>query len=132
MTDNYPLGAANDPRAPYNAPMECEIDVTARQELYKDLTLWTDDDHVLMHDDIMELYHEQQRTPLEIIGCCEKIVKQLIDDGHSLYARIPLSLLKDDCMGWCEESLKVGDEQYVPASETNPLDFCDEELLNFV
>ena len=72
MTDNYPLGAARDPRAPYNQPMEREMDVTARQSLYKDLTLWTDDEHVLTNDDLTEIFHEQHRSPLEIINVCEK------------------------------------------------------------
>ena len=72
MTDNYPLGAARDPRAPYNQPMEREMDVTARQSLYKDLTLWTDDEHVLTNDDLTEIFHEQHRSPLEIINVCAK------------------------------------------------------------
>ena len=67
MNDNYPPGAANDPRAPYNEPMEREIDVTARQVLYKEQTLWTDDEHVLNNDDLTELYHAQHRSALEII-----------------------------------------------------------------
>ena len=90
--------------------MEREIDVTARQELYKDLTLWTDDEHILNNDDIVELYHEQQRTPLEIIGCCEKIVSGLMRNGIFNYEGMSLSELKSHCMGWCEESLSVRDE----------------------
>ena len=107
--DNYPPGAAHDPRAPYNQPMEREMDVTARQSLYKDLTLWTDDEHVLTNDDIVELYHEQHRTPLEIINACEKIVKQLMADGHRHYARILLSDLLSDCDGWEETEFEVNE-----------------------
>ena len=107
MTDNYPLGAANDPRAPYNEPMEREIDVTARQVLYKEQTLWTDDEHVLNNDDLTELYHAQHRSALEIINVCKKIVKQLMADGHRHYARILLSDLLSDCEGWEETEFEV-------------------------
>ena len=108
--DNYPMGAANDPCAPYNQPMEREIDVTARQELYKDLTLWTDDEHVLNGNDVVEIFHEQHRTPVEIIACCEKIVGRLILNGITNFEGISLCELKSHCMGWCEESLSVRDE----------------------
>ena len=112
MTDNYPLGAANDLRAPYNEPMEREIDVTARQVLYKEQTLWTDDEHVLNNDDLTELYHAQHRSALEIINVCEKIVKQLMADGHRHYARILLSDLLSDCEGWEETEFEVNECMY--------------------
>jgi hypothetical protein len=37
--DNYPIGAARDPRAPYNEPEEREISVTARAVLVKDASV---------------------------------------------------------------------------------------------
>ena len=84
---------------------------------------------MLTNDDIMELYREQQRTPLEIIGCCERILKWLLKKGIYNFENISLSQLRSECLGWCEESLKVGDEQYVPVSEMDePLN----DLIEFV
>ena len=34
MTDNYPPGAANDPDAPYNAPLDEDEEVALLQAIY--------------------------------------------------------------------------------------------------
>ena len=41
--ENYPAGAANDPRAPYNEPPE--VEVTVRQVLVKETCLLTSETH---------------------------------------------------------------------------------------
>ena len=127
MMDNYPPGAANDPRAPYNQPQDEEVEVMVTQTLSKETVLLVEDPHTFVeydydpldgftkvgiteyNDDLEEYYRNQDKTPLEIIKCCEKIAKQLTADGHRFYAGICISSLLEACDGWEEDEFKVED-----------------------
>ena len=93
--DNYPLGAARDPRAPYNEEPDKEIKVTARAVLVKDTTIFGGEEHTCVEwetdpdtgrrvatayrerDDCLEnLFRQQYRSPGEIIQACEWICRQ--------------------------------------------------------
>jgi hypothetical protein len=126
MSSNYPPGAANDPRAPYNEPCPHEEDVTVKQLLVKENSVETYEQHTCVErewdaaegryvttvfteydDDLAERFHEQQRTALEVITCCERLVNQLMKDGHRWYAHIDLARLKEDCANWQEEEFNI-------------------------
>ena len=52
MNSNYPPGAANDPRAPYNErPLE-EIDVTVKTSLIKETVVETSEGHMVCETEI--------------------------------------------------------------------------------
>ena len=105
MMDNYPMGAANDPDAPYNqaddAELEVERDYDATAGGYT-YTSFAEPDCGLG-----ELFAEQQRSALEIIQCCERICKQLLDEGRRRCAKVDLAELRHDCEGWEEMELNV-------------------------
>ena len=99
---NYPAGAADDPEAPWNEPMEVDVDVTVRQTLVKETVVRHDADD---DGDVMALFRCQQRTPLEVMECCYKIAAQLMREGRRWTAGIDLATLKADCADWFEEEL---------------------------
>jgi len=103
-----------------------EKDVTVSQTLIKETCVETYEQHTCVErewdaaegryvhiafteadDDLTERFREQQRTALEVIGCCDKIVTQLMKDGHRWYEHIDLARLKADCEDWEEVELKV-------------------------
>ena len=132
--DNYPLGAARDPRAPYNEN-EIRKDVTVRAMLVKDTTIVCDAGHLCMEYEIApdtrrripaaywesdytdeELFRQQYRSPIEIIQCCEWICRQLLKEGRKFLhyeltegheRTVNLQDLAIDCMGWDEENFEV-------------------------
>ena len=53
--------------------------------------------------DLEELFAEQQRSPLEIIRCCEQICKQLLSEGRRRCAKVDLAELRQDCEYWEED-----------------------------
>ena len=57
--------------------------------------------------DLRELFAEQQRSALEIIQCCERICKQLLDEGRRRCAKVDLAELRHDCEYWENEELEV-------------------------
>ena len=134
--DNLPLGAAGDPRAPWNEN-EIRKDVTVRAVLVKDTTIVCDAGHLCMEYEIdpdtrrripaaywksnytdEELFRQQYRSPVEIIEVCEWICRQLVKEGRSFLnyevtpghkRLIDLRDLSIDCMGWDEENLDVAE-----------------------
>ncbi len=109
-----------------NEDNEQKIEVTVRQQLSKNTVLWGCKGHYCTDWDVdpdtgrsvstsywesdenfEELFHKQQRTPMEIIMCCDKMAKQLILDGKHNYAGINMSDLRNDCSGWEEDELSV-------------------------
>lgn len=44
MTTNYPMGAANDPRAPYNEPLPTKVEVGVELGLFVDVEVIDEDD----------------------------------------------------------------------------------------
>ena len=125
MTDNYPMGAANDPRAPWNEPEWPEIEVTATATLVKETVVLGSGTHTCTEceiepdgsrsyssftesdDNVAELFREQEMTPAEIFRKCEKVVNQLVEDGKLSYAGVSLKRLLDALDGWEETELNV-------------------------
>ena len=127
MNDNYPPGAANDPRAPYNErPME-EIDVTVKTSLIKETVVETSEGHMVCETeiepdgtrshvsffepdvDLKETFLNAHRSAIQIIRDCEKICKELVKNGMRFYAGIYLSSLADDCEDWEEEEIVISE-----------------------
>ena len=124
--DNYPPGAANDPRAPYNEPIDPEIDVTVRTTLVKETVVMGSGSHTCKEceiepdgsrsyvsfsesdDDVRELFRDQEKSPIELITALERIVTQLMKvQKLRFYARYNLSELLNACDGWEEIELIV-------------------------
>ena len=107
--DNYPPGAANDPRAPYNQPVDPAIEVTVRTTLVKETVIMADSSCVFPEydDDLGDYFRSQDKTAAEIITDCGRIVKELIRENRRRYADIYLPRLLDACDGWEEETLTV-------------------------
>ena len=106
--------------------MENEFEVTVRQTLTKTTSVFTEAVHECVERDydataggyaytsfaepdcdLGELFAEQQRSALEIIRDCERICKQLVDEGRRRCAKVDLSELYHDCEGWENEKLEV-------------------------
>ena len=122
---NYPMGAANDPRAPWNEPEWPEIEVTATATLVKETVVLGSGTHTCTEceiepdgsrsyssftesdDDVNELFREQEMTPAEIFRKCEKVVNQLVEDGKLSYAGVSLKRLLDALDGWEETEFNV-------------------------
>ena len=123
--DNYPMGAANDPFAPYNEPQWPEIEVTVTATLVKETVVLGSGTHTCTEcetepdgsrsyisfeesdDDPANLFRDQDKTPSEIFRDCEKIVRQLIKDGKLSYAGVSLNRLLDALDGWEETELNI-------------------------
>ena len=106
--------------------MENEFEVTVRQTLAKTTSVFTGAVHECVERDydataggyaytsfaepdcdLGELFAEQQRSALEIIQCCERICKQLVDEGRRRCAKVDLVELHHDCENWENEELEV-------------------------
>ena len=107
--DNYPMGAANDPLAPYNAEPSDEEEVVVAVKMIKTAVVLVDSSHTYLDygNDLKEYFQNQYRTPRQIIECCQKIVKQLRKQGNRFFAGINLWELDEDCDYWEEEELKL-------------------------
>ena len=119
------MGAASDPRAPWNEPEWPEIEVTAKATLVKETVVLGSGTHTCAEceiepdgsrsyisftesdDDVAELFREQDMTPAEIFRKCEKVVNQLIMDGKLSYAGFSLNRLLDALDGWEETELEI-------------------------
>ena len=125
--NNYPPGAANDPRAPYNErPLE-EVDVTVKTSLIKETVVETSEGHWVQETeiepdgtrshvsffepdvDLKETFHNAHRSAIQIIRDCEKICKALLADGNRFFASIYIPTLIDDCEGWEEEEIIISE-----------------------
>ena len=103
-----------------------EVDVSVRQTLVKETVVEVYGQHTCVErewdacegryvsicstevdDDLTERFREQQRTALEVINCCARLVEQLMKDGHRWFAHIDLARLKSDCSNWEEEEFTV-------------------------
>ena len=132
--DNYPAGAANDSRAPWNEPEGVEIEVTVTATLVKETVVMGSGSHKCVEceiepdgsrsyigfeesdDDVDDLFRDQQRTPLEIIQACEWICRQLNKEGrHFVHCEIKkgskrcidVRRLLIDCMDWEETEIRI-------------------------
>ena len=127
MSDNYPPGAANDPRAPYNERPGLETEVTVKTTLVKETVVESSEGHLVQEseiepdgsrstvgfyetdEDLKETFLGAHRSAIQIIRDCEKIAKALLADGNRFYATIYIPTLIDDCEDWEEEELKIED-----------------------
>ena len=125
MNSNYPPGAANDPRAPYNErPME-EVEVTVKTSLIKETGVEASGGHWVREteiepdgtrstvsfyetdEDLKETFLNAHRSAIQIIRDCEKIAKALLLNGKRFFAGIYLPTLIDDCDDWEEENFEI-------------------------
>ena len=128
MSDNYPPGAGNDPRAPYNEkPLE-EADVTVEATLVEETVVETSGGHWVQEteiepdgtrstvsfyetdEDLEETFLDTHRSAIQIIRDCEKIAKVLLLNGKRFFAGIYLPTLIDDCDDWEEEDFEITQE----------------------
>ena len=127
MNDNYPPGAANDPRAPYNERPGMETEVTVKTTLVKETVVETSEGHWVQEseiepdgnrssvgfyetdEDLKETFLGAHRSAIQIIRDCEKIAKALLTDGNRFYATIYIPTLIDDCEEWEEEDFRVNE-----------------------
>ena len=58
-------------------------------------------------DDLEECFRSQDKTPIQIIMDCQRIVGELLREKKRTYAGIYLPHLLDACEGWEEEELEV-------------------------
>jgi hypothetical protein len=125
MNSNYPPGAANDPRAPYNERPLKEVDVTVKTSLIKETVVETPEGHMVCETeiepdgtrstvsffepdvDLKEAFLDAHRPAIQIIRDCEKICTQLIKVGNRYFADIYLPALADDCQDWEEDEFEV-------------------------
>ena len=127
MTDNYPPGAANDPRAPYNERPGMETEVTVKTTLVKETVVETSEGHYVHEteiepdgskstvgfyetdEDLKETILNAHRSAIQIICDCQKICQELVRVGNRLFASIYLPTLINDCEDWEEEDFKVNE-----------------------
>ena len=128
MNDNYPPGAANDPRAPYNERPGMETEITVRTTLVKETVVETSEGHMVCETeiepdgtrshviffepdvDLKETFLTAHRSAIQIIRDCEKIAKVLLLNGKRFFAGIYLPTLIDDCDDWEEEDFEITQE----------------------
>ena len=128
MNSNYPPGAANDPRAPYNERPLKEVDVTVKTSLIKETVVETSEGHYVREteiepdgsrstigfyetdEDLKEAFLNAHRSAIQIIRDCEKIAKALLADGKRFFAGIYIPILIDDCEDWEEEETIVNSD----------------------
>ena len=128
MNDNYPPGAANDPRAPYNERPGMETEVTVKTSLIKETVIETSEGHYVREteiepdgtrstvgfyetdEDLKETFLNAHRSAIQIIRDCEKIAKVLLLNGKRFFAGIYLPTLIDDCDDWEEEDFEITQE----------------------
>ena len=125
MNSNYPPGAANDPRAPYNERSLKEVDVTVKTSLIKETVVETSEGHYVCEteiepdgsrstvgfyetdEDLKEIFLDVHRSAIQIIRDCEKICKELAKNGMRFYAGIYLPSLIDDSGDWEEDNFEI-------------------------
>ena len=127
MNSNYPPGAANDPRAPYNERPVKEVDVTVKTSLIKETVVETSEGHYVCEteiepdgsratvgfyetdEDLKATFLNAHRSAIQIIRDCEKICRELAKNGIRFYAGIFLPTLIDDSQNWEEEEISISE-----------------------
>jgi hypothetical protein len=106
MSDNYPPGAAHDPRAPYNEPITTETEVCMTDVLAKTASILGchDDDDAI---ELRQTCQVQHRTPYEIIKACSKICLELLAEHRTYFAGYIIRDLILDCEDWEPIEFKV-------------------------
>lgn len=134
-TDYYPMGAYNDPSAPYNQsdPESMEFEVTCSQSLSKTTTVITNnyipgssgvdyeiDDEgrpyaTAWHDDPdtsdtnwVDEYHDNDHyTPIQLIELLKDYIEKDLIYGDSKYSKQHLEHLLKECDGWTEDETEI-------------------------
>ena len=127
MNSNYPPGAANDPRAPYNEQPGMETEVTVKTTLIKETVVETSEGHYVReteiapdgtrstvgfyetHEDLKETFLNAHRSAIQIIRDCEKVCHELVRVGNRFFAGIYIPTLIDDCEDWEEEEIIISE-----------------------
>ena len=102
MSDNYPPGAAHDPRAPYNEPIPTETEVRVTTTMVKEYCLKNVQD-----DDLEECFNDQEYKLHITLERCRKVCQQLLKDGHWFYAHIHIHNLMEECDDWEMEEFNI-------------------------
>lgn len=107
MSDNYPPGAARDPRAPYNEPVPKEWEVEAVETVTKA-------DYVLLTCDPggHRLWDEWQEQHLSVEQCLRQastVINQLYNNQkpNRFFAKVDLAVLLDEMAGWETDNIEV-------------------------
>ena len=108
----YPAGAEHDPRAPYNQPVEREVEVVATCRLSRVDQLFVEDETGHFEDGAtpqeLQLHYEcQHGTPQHTLNDCARVLSKLIENGERIYARTDLLQLLDEVVGWSMEEFEV-------------------------
>ena len=127
MNSNYPPGAANDPRAPYNEQPGMETEVTVKTTLIKETVVETSEGHYVREteiepdgtrstvgfyetdEDLKETFLNAHRSAIQIIRDCEKVCHELVRVGNRFFAGIYIPTLIDDCEDWEEEEIIISE-----------------------
>lgn len=110
--DNYPAGAANDPQAPYNQPVDEHVEVEVKSQLSKTANIFKKDvdywksQRLNTNDALQDAYTSEYRTPEEALVACGKVLKQLIKEGRTVIAGYGLQDLLIDCDNWSTDLLE--------------------------
>ena len=125
MSDNYPPGAAHDPRAPYNEPIPTETEVQVTTTMVKEYCLKNVHRHVCTEyeidpdtgkrvpyhfteaDDLEECFNDQENKLHITLERCRKVCQQLLKDGHWFYAHIHIHNLMEECDDWEMEEFNI-------------------------
>ena len=102
--DNYPLGAASDPDAPFNEIPPREVKVRIEQTMVMETVAFLDEGDDYYENWWMDEIHDASLG--EVLARCEKIVKRL-RNKHYFYAGVNLYDLEQDCHNWAEGTLNV-------------------------
>ena len=126
--NNYPPGAANDPRAPYNEPPTEEVEVTVKTRLVKETVVETPEGHMVCETeiepdgtrshmsffepdvDLKEAFKNEHRSAIQVIRDCETICRELVRCGNVNFAGIYLPTFINDCNDWEEEEIVISEQ----------------------
>lgn len=108
MCDNYPLGARNDPCAPYNQkePPELEFEVTISQTFSKTVKVKTSD--YVEDTNWVEIYQEQHFTLQDLLGELKSIAQEKFNlvGEHTSQGKHLKSII-EACDDWHNDETEV-------------------------
>lgn len=127
MSDNYPVGAANDTLAPYNREDAPTVDVRVRETLVRETTVRSRGGHTVMVWDYDETvgrdvctecyeagnveqdYRDEHRTALDCLHDCAKVLRKLKRNQYLFVGGVNLSELLAECEEWEQESIDINE-----------------------
>lgn len=109
-TGGYPLGAADDPRAPYNEKpkKKVEVNVTVSVTYSKTLNVVVEEGYEL--PDLIEAVQEMKVLPNDILEERVEALNEDLENNDWMFGSIGLAGLKSDierCKPWHEDELEV-------------------------